>query len=295
MLILIYGGSAGGKSEYAGRLAEKLANGSVIRYLATMVESGAEALEKIRRHDELRKNGNYEVRLCLSFPDLEQFASDLNLKNPEIRPDETQPVVLFDSLDGFLADVMFALGSDSESGTGSVSEDEMEAPPDGRTEADGSESGSYKPAESRTEGSTCGQPESGNDEPAESRLDHLLRRLEARAGHVILVTDDFYRDGTVYDPQTEGYIEAAGRMLRSISRRADAVIEVIFGIPLSVCLKRGGTTLWTKETWYEFLEIPYHHDINLYADSGSSDGMEAGVPETGTVFSARSGASDWNC
>ncbi len=98
MVQLILGGSASGKSEFAGSLAEKAARNGTIHYLATMHPEGKEAQEKIRRHDRLRIGGSYQVHEVFSIDALrgagEKTASD--------------DVILFDSIDGFAADVMFS-------------------------------------------------------------------------------------------------------------------------------------------------------------------------------------------
>ncbi len=232
MRICIFGGSAGGKSGYAGRMAEKLAAGRQILYIATMPGQGDEAKAKIRRHERLRQNGNYEVRLCLTFGELEQAAA------------ETQAaVILLDSLDGFLADVMFA----PDSG-----------------------------------GSPLSYTGRGR---AEEEMVRILKRMDASAEHVIVVADDFFRDGTVYDRLTEEYIELTGRVFRRACRHADAVAEVICGIPVlctslrTVMEKQQGTIypgrrIGTEGEWYEFFEIPYHDDINLHQDPHAGGGVE---------------------
>ncbi|MBR2778664.1 MAG: bifunctional adenosylcobinamide kinase/adenosylcobinamide-phosphate guanylyltransferase [Firmicutes bacterium] len=233
MQVCIFGGSAGGKSEYAGRIAEKLAGGSLIRYIATMPEQGEGAREKIRRHEKLRQNGHYKVSLCLSVSDLEQVTEELRASAGVL------PVVLLDSLDGLLADVIFGSGAEQE-----VSEPPLE--------------------------------------PAENRLETALGRLAECAGHLIAVSDDFYRDGTVYDPQTEQYISAAGRLLQAACRKADTVIEVVYGIPVlvkpadlsgaeQVPSENRALPFGSMGEQYEFFEIPYHHDVNLYQDSHAAD------------------------
>ncbi len=59
MIITVIGGAASGKSEIAENIALKL-NGN-IGYFATMKPVGIENQNKIKRHQELRKNKNFQV------------------------------------------------------------------------------------------------------------------------------------------------------------------------------------------------------------------------------------------
>lgn len=258
MVIFITGGSASGKSAYAGRLAEKIAEGNPVRYIATMPEQGREAAEKIRRHEALRQNGNYRVSVCLSFSALEAAAAD---------PGDC-PVTLLDSLDGFLADVFFDVGEDSvSSGTAAISVED--------------------PAAVFSSGSVPTERRIGE---TEKRLTDIIVHMTETAGHLILVTDDMYRDGMSYDPETERFIESAGRICRKAANRADAVLEVICGIPVPLklpALPAGKTgpaagersepdnkysvTEGTAGEWNEFFEIPDHHDVPIYPSSHAAD------------------------
>jgi len=60
MFILVIGGAASGKSEYAENLAINLCNKEKI-YVATMQPFGEIAKEKIKRHKELRKHKGFKT------------------------------------------------------------------------------------------------------------------------------------------------------------------------------------------------------------------------------------------
>ena len=59
-------------------------------------------------------------------------------------------------------------------------------------------------------------------------VDALLKQCE----RVVVVTDEIGSDGADYDPATTAYIEALGALNRALSRRADAAVEVVAGIPI---------------------------------------------------------------
>lgn len=61
----------------------------------------------------------------------------------------------------------------------------------------------------------------------------LSRGLE----HLVIVTNNVFEDGVVYDESTMEYIEAMGRVNEKLAAMADRVIEVVVGIPL--ILKEG--------------------------------------------------------
>ena len=60
MMILVLGGSASGKSEYAENVAAALGEGGKKLYLATMRPFGREAGRRIERHRRMRKGKGFE-------------------------------------------------------------------------------------------------------------------------------------------------------------------------------------------------------------------------------------------
>ncbi|MBO5521039.1 MAG: bifunctional adenosylcobinamide kinase/adenosylcobinamide-phosphate guanylyltransferase [Eubacterium sp.] len=100
MLALIIGGAGSGKSEYAEKLAVRLANetGGPPIYLATMVSGGKEADARIRKH---RKN-----RAGRGFLTIERYA-DLDNLQLEARLDESGPTVLLEDLGNLLGNEIF--------------------------------------------------------------------------------------------------------------------------------------------------------------------------------------------
>lgn len=59
-----------------------------------------------------------------------------------------------------------------------------------------------------------------------------LSHLGAAAGLAVVVANDLFTDGLTYDPETEAYLEVLSAVHREAAARADAVCEVVCGIPL---------------------------------------------------------------
>lgn len=71
-------------------------------------------------------------------------------------------------------------------------------------------------------------------DPARARAASVegIERLTARVPHVVIVTNDVFADGLPYDGGTMAYIDLLADLNRSLAARADAVVEVVCGIPL---------------------------------------------------------------
>lgn len=59
-----------------------------------------------------------------------------------------------------------------------------------------------------------------------------VERLAAQCENLIVVTNDVGSDGGGYDALTMDYVETLGRINRALAERADAVYELVCGIPL---------------------------------------------------------------
>ena len=64
-----------------------------------------------------------------------------------------------------------------------------------------------------------------------------IQSLKQKAGHLVIVTNNVFEDGTVYDDATMEYIKILGCINERLSEIADQVVEVVVGIP--VILKEG--------------------------------------------------------
>ena len=70
----------------------------------------------------------------------------------------------------------------------------------------------------------------------EGAFERVLAGVEqaaARAGLLVVVTNELYSDGVRYDPETAAYLDLLARLNRAIAARADGVYEVVCGIPVA--------------------------------------------------------------
>ena len=95
MRVLISGGSASGKSEFAENLAYEIAKDKLF-YIATMKHFGEEAIKRIERHKLLRENKGFET--------LEVYSDLKDLYIPE------NSTVLLECMSNLLANEMFDNG-----------------------------------------------------------------------------------------------------------------------------------------------------------------------------------------
>lgn len=61
-----------------------------------------------------------------------------------------------------------------------------------------------------------------------------VRALADRAENLVVVTNEVFSDGIVYDGQTEQYLKNLGRINRYLGAIADRVTEVVYGIPVRI-------------------------------------------------------------
>lgn len=66
-----------------------------------------------------------------------------------------------------------------------------------------------------------------------------IAQIRRETTHLIVVSNNVFEDGIVYDPSTMDYLFAMGKINRQLAAWADRVVEVVAGIPvLAAC---GGT------------------------------------------------------
>ena len=74
-------------------------------------------------------------------------------------------------------------------------------------------------------------------EPPRDPFDAVIGGIDAlqkQCERLVVVTDEIGNDGMDYDPATTAYLAALGALNRTLAARADAVIEVVAGIPIAV-------------------------------------------------------------
>ncbi|MGN0326187.1 MAG: bifunctional adenosylcobinamide kinase/adenosylcobinamide-phosphate guanylyltransferase [Lachnospiraceae bacterium] len=62
--------------------------------------------------------------------------------------------------------------------------------------------------------------------------------LNKKLTHLVIVSNNVFEDGKVYDNATMAYIRAMGQINQKLAEVADEVVEVVVGIPLMVKTKR---------------------------------------------------------
>lgn len=61
-----------------------------------------------------------------------------------------------------------------------------------------------------------------------------VKHLKDRAANVVVVTNEVFSDGIIYDPDTMRYLEYLGEINQKMGQMADRVTEVVYGIPVKI-------------------------------------------------------------
>lgn len=61
-----------------------------------------------------------------------------------------------------------------------------------------------------------------------------IAHLQSCAGNLFIVTNEVFSDGNIYDRESMRYLDILGKINRELSKTADRVIEVVYGIPLEL-------------------------------------------------------------
>lgn len=73
------------------------------------------------------------------------------------------------------------------------------------------------------------------------RIAKGLSHLQTQARNLVVVTNEVFSDGEDYGPETERYRELLGSLNAGLARTADAVYEVVCGIPIKIKQERTDT------------------------------------------------------
>ncbi|HWT26364.1 MAG TPA: bifunctional adenosylcobinamide kinase/adenosylcobinamide-phosphate guanylyltransferase [Mobilitalea sp.] len=164
MLIMILGGAASGKSEFAESLCMRLSEKKL--YIATMEPYGDEALMHIKRHTDMRKTKGFDT--------LEKYT---RLYECEITGYDT---ILLECMSTLLANEFFT------------------------------------------------------DENYYENIFTGIDKLKNSCSNLVVITNQVFSDGESYGEETERYRKALGRINCTLASLADAVIEVVYGIPVMI-------------------------------------------------------------
>ena len=59
-----------------------------------------------------------------------------------------------------------------------------------------------------------------------------MEKLKESVAHLVIVSNNVFEDGILYDRTTMDYIEAIGQINGQLARMADEAVEVVVGIPV---------------------------------------------------------------
>ena len=62
--------------------------------------------------------------------------------------------------------------------------------------------------------------------------------LKKEVKHLVIVSNNVFEDGRIYDDDTMAYIRAMGQINERLAAMADEVVEVVVGIPMAVKTKQ---------------------------------------------------------
>ena len=85
----------------------------------------------------------------------------------------------------------------------------------------------------------------GTEEVITEKIVGEIAVLNRELTHLVIVSNNVFEDGNVYDKTTMAYSRAMGRINQKLAEMADEVVEVVVGIPIvikakSVSLKKKG-------------------------------------------------------
>ena len=66
-----------------------------------------------------------------------------------------------------------------------------------------------------------------------------IEQLKKNTTHLVVVSNNVFEDGMVYDAATMDYIDAVGKINQALAALSEWVLEIVAGIPVSVKYERG--------------------------------------------------------
>ena len=77
----------------------------------------------------------------------------------------------------------------------------------------------------------------GTEEVITEKIVGEIAVLNRELAHLVIVSNNVFEDGNVYDKTTMAYIRAMGRINQKLAEMADEVVEVVVGIPIVIKAK----------------------------------------------------------
>jgi len=211
MILLVTGGSASGKSEYAENRALQMAKEGQrpLIYLAAMMPFGKDAEKRIERHRQLRAGKGFET--VERYTDIEALCNGEDREAEAFRNKAKGAVVMLECMSNLTANEMFS-GSSSDDNLSENSHIQEDTVQNAGTE----------------------------EEPAadiRSVQDRIMKGIDAladTAAHLIIVSINVFEEGMQqYDPWTRAYIQCLGELNQMLTKRADEAVEVVYSIPVA--------------------------------------------------------------
>lgn len=81
--------------------------------------------------------------------------------------------------------------------------------------------------------------ENGAGERTVEQIIRGIEHLKKSAANLVVVTNEVFSDGIIYDPETERYLDYLGEINCQMGRMADRVTEVVYGIPVDLYPQAG--------------------------------------------------------
>lgn len=72
----------------------------------------------------------------------------------------------------------------------------------------------------------------GDAEAVKHRILASVNMLHQHCAHLVIVTNEVFSDGIIYDPETMEYVRCLGMINAALAGMADQVTEVVCGIPV---------------------------------------------------------------
>lgn len=211
MILLVTGGSASGKSEYAENRALQMAKEGKrpLIYLAAMMPFVKDAEKRIERHRQLRAGKGFET--VERYTAVEALCRGDGPDSEAFRNQAKGAVVMLECMSNLTANEMFSGSGNSGDNTGTYS----------RGQADR--------AQNEEE-----QHPTIDIRKVQDRIMKGIDALAEMAEHLVIVSINVFDEGVQqYDPWTGAYIQCLGELNQMLTERADEAVEVIYSIPVA--------------------------------------------------------------
>ena len=196
MVVLVTGGSGSGKSAFAEEYLMRLSTQAETKYyIATMQPFGEESLAKIRRHQRLRAGKGFTT--IEQSRDLTKAAQRIAKPSNQFQ-EEAVTVNPPENSVPFIRDTALLECMSNLVANEMFAENKIRL----------------------------------RDEVTAQILDGI-EALNSQLAHFLIVTNNVFEDGIVYDTSTMEYLRALGSINVRLAERSDAVVEVIAGIPVA--------------------------------------------------------------